>query len=190
MDDNGKWFEKSLRKDVIKEYYNSPENGKYPISKTDVHIIELFQEAISLVDRDRRVSELFNKYKLRLTDEEIIKQLNLLIINLYGEAEGGKSGSSSSGDDRDDKEKPNIWITFEGYDIEIKKLHIIKRDQYYSSKIAHNCLIYTLELNPSDEQFVGLGLKLRFEYQKEVARDNAYEELREKLQATGKITFI
>lgn len=186
-----KWFEKSLRKDVVKEYYNSPENGKYPISKTDVHVIELFQEAISLIDRDRRVSELFNKWKLRMADEEIVKQLNLLIINLYNDTESGKlSSSSSSGGEEGEKEKPNILVSFEGYDIEVKKLHIVKRDQYYSSKISHNCMIYTIEINPADEQFVGLALKMRFEYQKEVARENAYEELREKLQATGKVKFI
>ena len=170
---------------ISDQYFNSDENGIFPISKLDLQILDEIQKAIEIVDQHGGLIKAFKKYKSSKTaDEDLLEELIVLNSKLF-DWDGYKT-EGNYGENPEEGERKLNWITFDKIDLPIKHIYNIIRDSHYDMK--QKCLVYSVTFNFMDNP-ANVPTNLVFTFLDEDYRDRKVEELREKL-SEGNIQFL
>lgn len=180
------------RKDCTEQYFNSPEEGVFPMSKVDVNILDEIFKAVEIVDSHGGLVPILRKYKSTQTDEKILSDLIALNSKLFT-WEGPSTQQSTiwpgeGGGSQKEKEKWKM-IDLRGEElIASRDVKHIKKHKEYSNK--ENRYQYFILINPIDSHIVNATQNIKLSFNSEKERDNYFDELYMRLGESGDIEII
>ncbi len=161
----------SKRYNVTEQYFNSAENGFFPMSTTDVEIVETIMETIEL--QDPKLFHILKQYKLNKSDVDVLKLLQAHRSKVLSEPR--------SKEDNNEQENEFKIVFLNIQDEELCKLYQIKnikKGQRYDE--ANFEMMYLITINYSQEGEGVFGCS-EFKFKKESIRDKEFQKIKDQL---------
>lgn len=183
-----------LDEKLSNEYYQTEEDGHYPISEVDVEILSIIKEAIITKGalRDGTFANIFSSYKTNLPDEQVLRDLKKW-SDWYDDnpdAEWDMASGSLAGEVDDAIKKAKELVKKDMVEVkeELYLISSIKRVSKRRFNLIGQGLTPYIVFNESPVEGSGNNIKIRCKSIQE--QDQIFEDLKEKLEKFINIVFI